>query len=59
MDKLDGVGYDVVKSDKDNVIFAGVMLEKAIDILRQHGDDKDILFLLSKYLTEGDINGKS
>ena len=53
MDKLDAVGYDVVTTDKDNIMFAGIMIEKAIDILRQHGDDKDILFLIAKHLTEG------
>jgi len=51
--RLKSIGYDM-RSDGDNIVFAGVMLEEAMEVLRRYGDDRDVLFILAKYLTEDD-----
>lgn len=40
-------------SREGEIILAGVMMEMAIDILRQHGKDQDILYVLAEHLTGG------
>jgi hypothetical protein len=49
--KLDNVGYDVYDDD-GMLVFAAVMLEKAVGILRDKGSDGDILLAFSRLLQE-------
>ena len=49
--KIDSIGYDIY-DDNSRLIFAGVMLEKAVEILRDKGSDGEILFAFSKLLLE-------
>ena len=56
-DKLDVVSYDIC-TDEENAIFAGVMLQRAVDILRDKGNSGDILMLIANYLGETECRKK-
>lgn len=49
--KIDSISYDIYDDD-GRIIFAAVMLEKAVEILRDKGSDGDILLAFSKLLLE-------
>lgn len=49
--KIDNISYDIYDDD-GRLIFAAIMLEKAVEILRDRGSDGDILLAFSKLLLE-------
>jgi hypothetical protein len=56
--KIDSIGYDMV-TDEENIIFAGVMLQKSIEILLDKGSSGDVLMLIANYLGELECRKKT
>jgi len=56
--RIESIGYDMV-TDEENVIFAGVMLQKSIDILLDKRSSGELLMFIANYLGELECRKKT